>query len=177
MRIGLAIAAVYVAAIVTANIVTATQTPWSFDALGQHWVVTWGTWFIAATFVLRDLVQLRLGRAAAYAAVGAALLANVAVSFAYDDLLWVTVASALSFALAETLDTEVFTRLHGSVGRRVAVSGVLGGTLDSILFAVVGLSPLTTGIVSWEFLWTVVVAQVVVKAAVSAAVGLAWRDR
>lgn len=159
----------YLAAIVAANVLTATQPPIEFDALGQHWVVTWGTFFIAATFVLRDAVQLAFGRSVAYATIAVALAVNVALSLHYGDLMWIVVGSAVAFAVSETLDTEVFTRMGGGVGRRVAVSGIVGGTVDSILFAVLALSPLTTGIVPWEFLWTTVVAQVVVKGAVSAA--------
>jgi uncharacterized PurR-regulated membrane protein YhhQ (DUF165 family) len=117
-------------------------------------------------------VQLALGRAKTYAAIAVALGINVALSRHYNDLMWITVASAAAFALSETLDTEVFTRLHGSLGKRIAVSGVLGGTLDSAVFAVIGLSPLTTGIVPWEFLWTTIVAQVVIKCAMNIIVAL-----
>lgn len=157
----------YIAAIVIANIVTASEAPLTFDWLGQHWVVTWGTFLIAATFFLRDAVQLAVGRRGAYAAIAVALIANLVLSRVYADLAWITAASCLAFALSETLDTEVFTRLRGNLAKRVAISGVLGGTLDSAVFAIVGLSPLTTGIVPWEFLWTTVVAQVVVKCGAS----------
>jgi uncharacterized PurR-regulated membrane protein YhhQ (DUF165 family) len=135
----------YISAIVVANLLTANKAPLMFDWLGQHWVVTWGTFFVGATFFLRDGVQLALGRAKTYAAIAVALGINVALSRHYNDLMWITVASAAAFALSETLDTEVFTRLDGSLGKRIAVSGVLGGTLDSAVFAVIGLSPLTTG--------------------------------
>lgn len=159
----------YLAAIVVANVLTATKVPIEFDALGQTWVVTWGTFFIAATFVLRDAVQLAFGRAVAYGTIAVALAINVALSLHYDNLMWIVVGSAVAFAVSETIDTEVFTRLSGSIARRIAVSGVIGGTIDSILFAVIALSPLTTGIVPWEFLWTTIVAQVVVKSVVNAA--------
>lgn len=169
--------AAYIAAVVIANIVTANWLPIQFDWLGQHWVVTWGTFFIAATFVLRDAVQVTFGRRTAYAAIGVALATNAAMSMHYNNLAWVVASSCLAFAISESLDTEVFTRLRGSLGKRVAVSGLFGGTLDSIVFAVVGLSPLTTGIVPWEFLWTTIVAQVVVKVAVSAIAGISVARR
>ena len=164
----------YLAAIVTANVVTATQPPITFDWLGQFWVVTWGTFAIAATFLLRDAVQVAFGRSAAYATIGLALGLNAALSLHYGDLAWITAGSVIAFALSETLDTEVFTRWRGSISSRVAISGVLGGTLDSVVFAVVALSPLTTGIVPWEFLWTTIVAQVVVKSAVNLVGALAF---
>jgi uncharacterized PurR-regulated membrane protein YhhQ (DUF165 family) len=166
MRLGLAVA-LLLGCIVAANVLTANEPPLTFDWLGQTWVVTWGTFFIAATFVLRDAIQLEAGRRAAYAVIGGALALNVALSLHYDDLLWVTVGSAVAFAISESLDTEVFSRLRASVPKRVAVSGVVGGTVDSVAFALIALSPLTTGIVPWEFLWTTVVAQVVIKCAAS----------
>lgn len=166
----------YLATIVVANIVTATQAPIEFDWLGQHWLVTWGTFAIAATFFLRDAVQLAYGRTVAYVTIGVALVLNAAMSLHYDDLAWITAGSVLALAISETTDTETFTRWRGSLRSRVALSGVVGGTLDSVVFAVVALSPLTTGIVPWEFLWTTVVAQVVVKCGVNlAAAALAGR--
>lgn len=157
----------YLAAVVVANVVTATEPPLMFDWLGQMWVVPWGTFFIAATFVLRDVIQLAAGRKAAYVLIGVALAINAALSLHYADLLWITVGSAAAFAISESLDTELFTRLYGSVPKRVAVSGVVGGTIDSVVFALLALSPLTTGIVPWQFLWTAVVAQVAIKCVVS----------
>lgn len=157
----------YLAAVVVANVLTATQAPIEFDSLGQHWVVTWGTFAIAATFFLRDAVQVAYGRRVAYLTIGAALTLNALLSIHYDDLVWITVGSVVALAISETVDTEVFTRWRGSLRARVAISGVIGGTLDSIAFAVIALSPLTTGIVPWEFLWTNIVAQVVVKATVN----------
>lgn len=156
----------YIAAIAAANFATANWAPLTFEWLGQFWVVTWGTFFIAATFFLRDTVQLKYGRRVAYYALAGALAVNVVLSFFYGDLIWVTVGSAAAFLVSETLDTEVFTRYHASLRKRVLLSGVLGGTIDSAVFAVIGLSPLTTGIVPWEFLWTSIVAQVVVKCGV-----------
>jgi uncharacterized PurR-regulated membrane protein YhhQ (DUF165 family) len=169
---GLIALPVYVLAIVVANVVTANVVPLQFDWLGQHWVVTWGTFLVALTFFLRDAVQLAFGRLVAYGAIAVALLANLAMSTHYDDLMWVVVASCAAFALSETLDTEVFTRMQRGLGERIALSGVAGGTLDSVVFAIIGLSPLTTGIVPWEFLWTTVVAQVVVKCSINVLVAL-----
>jgi uncharacterized PurR-regulated membrane protein YhhQ (DUF165 family) len=60
-------ALLYVAAVATANVVTARTVPADIGPF----LVTWGTWIVGATFVLRDLVQLQLGRRGAYAAIGA----------------------------------------------------------------------------------------------------------
>lgn len=162
----------YIAAIIIANVLTANQIPIEFQFLGQTWIVTWGTFFIAATFFLRDAVQVLMGRTAAYMAIAVALAANIVLSVHYDNLLWITIGSALAFATSETLDTEIFTRLRERLAARVAFSGVAGGTVDSIIFALVGLSPLTTGLVPWEFLWTTVVAQVVVKSVANVLVAI-----
>lgn len=171
-KAGIAIVPAYIAAIVVANIVTANETPIMFDWLGQRWVVTWGTFFIAATFFLRDGVQLAFGRRGAYLAIAVALLANLAMSSHYENLAWIVAASCIAFGLSETLDTEVFTRLRGRLAKRVAISGVFGGTLDSVVFALIGLSPLTTNIVPWEFLWTTILAQVVIKCAANVMIAL-----
>lgn len=167
----------FVAAVALANYLTANYAPLTFDWLGQVWIITWGTWMIAATFFLRDAVQVRYGRRTAYAAIGVALVVNVAMSVLYDDLLWVTIGSASAFIVSEALDTEIFTRLHDRLAARIAVSGIVAGTIDSAVFAVVGLSPLTTNIVPWQYLWTTIVAQVVVKTVVQlvAAVPVARR--
>ena len=149
-----------------ANYLTANYAPLTFDWLGQVWIITWGTWMIAATFFLRDAVQVKHGRRTAYLAIAGALAVNVAMSLYYGDLFWITAGSALAFIVSETLDTEIFTRLRERLVARIAVSGIVAGTIDSAVFAVVGLSPLTTGIVPWQYLWTTIVAQVVVKCGV-----------
>lgn len=149
----------YIAVIVAANIVTASTTP----ADVGPFLVTWGTWFIGATFILRDFVQLAAGRAVAYAAIAAAMIASAITSMALGDLFWITVGSVVAFAIAESTDTEIFTRLKTRLSSRVAISGVVGGTLDSIAFALVGLSPLTTGIVPWHALPNVILGQIIVK--------------
>lgn len=156
----------FVASVALANYLTANYAPLTFDWLGQVWVITWGTWMIAATFFLRDAVQVKYGRSTAYTAIGLALAVNVAMSLVYDDLFWITVGSATAFVVSECLDTEIFTRLHERLAARIAISGIVAGTVDSAIFAVIGLSPLTTGIVPWEYLWTTIVAQVVVKCGV-----------
>jgi uncharacterized PurR-regulated membrane protein YhhQ (DUF165 family) len=161
----------YIAAIVAANVTTAHTAPLMIGAFA----VTNGTWFIAATFPLRDAVQLHAGRRASYAAIGVALGASAATSSALGDTLAITAASALAFAVSESIDTETFTRLRCRLSRRVLISGMISAPIDSVLFAVVGLSPLGAGFVAWSDLWRVIAAQIVAKSIVQAVVAPAAR--
>lgn len=152
----------YIGSIVAANVLTAHTAPLVIGAF----IVTAGTWFIAATFPLRDAVQLHTSRAWSYVAILTALGASALTSWRLGDTLAITGASALAFAVSETLDTEAFTRMRGSLARRVAFSGLVSVPADSILFAVVGLSPIGANFVAWADLWRVVVAQIVAKSVV-----------
>jgi uncharacterized PurR-regulated membrane protein YhhQ (DUF165 family) len=152
-------AVAYVATIIAANWVTAKYPPWFVGGVA----ITAGTWLIGPAFVLRDVVQLAYNRRTAYLLIVVALAANFAMSRHYADLAWITFASTCAFAISAVVDTEAFTRLRARLPQRVAVSGIGAGLLDSIVFVVVGLSPLTTGIVAWGDVWRVVVAQVIVK--------------
>lgn len=152
----------YIAVFAAASIVTAHTVPADIGPF----LVTWGTWIIGFTFVLRDLVQLAYGRAVAYACIAAALVVATITSWALGDTLAIVAASALAIGVSETLDTEVFTRLKARIPTRVATSGIVGGTLDSALFVIVGLSPLTSGIVPWELVPNVILGQVLAKGAV-----------
>lgn len=154
------LAVLYVAAIVAANVITAKTQPL---AVGTF-LIPWGTWLVATTFFLRDGIQLRRGRAFAYACIGVALLGSLVACWALDLTLAVTVGSAAAFAVSETLDTEVFTRLPGNVPLRVAVSGVVGGLFDSTVFVVIALSPLWSGILTWDQVPHAVFGTFVVKA-------------
>lgn len=158
----------YIASVVAANVITANTAPLEVEVLNTLFIVTWGTWFIGFTFFLRDAVQVRYGRATAYKAIGAALLFSVAFSLWNADVLWITAASALAFGFSEALDTEIFTRYRSTLARRVLVSGVFGGFVDSALFVIVGLSPLTTGFVPWSAVPAAILGQWVVKSALQA---------
>jgi len=161
----------YIASIVAANVLTAHTAPLVVGAF----VVTAGTWFIAATFPLRDAVQIHTTKAFSYVAIAAALGASVLASWKLGDTLWITGASALAFAISETLDTEAFTRLKGNLGKRVLFSGLISVPFDSVIFAFVGLSPLGAGFVPYDVIWKVILAQIVAKSIVQAAVAPAAR--
>jgi len=151
----------YVACVALANIITATTTPIFFAGF----VITWGTFFAGATFVLRDLVQRGYGRGTAYAAIGAGLAVSATFSLAYHDALPIAVGSLVAFAVSESLDTEVFTRLDRPFPFRVAVSGLIGGLIDTALFVVIALSPLWSNILTWEQVPRAILGVYLVKAA------------
>lgn len=66
---------------------------------------------------------------------------------------------------------------------RVFYSGIVGGFLDSIVFVVVGLSPLGAGFIPWAAVPAAIVGQIIVKTvmqmvgAMILSQGLAYNDR
>lgn len=97
----------YLISIVAANVVTAAMAPLQLGIF----IVPMGTLLIGATFIFRDLVQNKYGRKKTYMFIGLALLLSAIVSSLLGDTLIVVMASAISFAIAETTDTEIYTRL------------------------------------------------------------------
>jgi queuosine precursor transporter len=152
----------YLLSIVIANVVTARFAPLEFGIF----IVPMGTLFVGATFIFRDLVQNKYGRKKTYFFIFLALLLSATVSFSLGDTLMIVVASALSFVIAESADTEIYTRLKLPMVWRVFYSGIVGGLLDSVVFVIVGLSPLGAGILPWEAVPAAIVGQVVVKTAI-----------
>lgn len=151
--------ALYLAAIIIANIITATVTP----ARIFGFIVPTGTWFIGLTFIFRDLVQVRYGRKVSYMSIASALVVSALMSLQLGDMLPITVASGLAFLVSETLDTEVFTRLKNSFANKVFISGVVGGAFDSSIFVIFGLSPLGAGILPWAAVLSAISGQWLIK--------------
>ena len=149
----------YLLSIVTANVVTARFAPLEF----AMFIVPMGSFFIGATFIFRDLVQNKFGRKKTYGFIFIALLMSATVSYALGDTLIIVVASALSFVVAETTDTEIYTRLKLPMAWRVFYSGIVGGLLDSVVFVIVGLSPLGAGFIPWAAVPAAIVGQIIVK--------------
>ncbi|MGM9949568.1 MAG: VUT family protein [Lysinibacillus sp.] len=149
----------YLLSIVIANVVTARFAPMQFGVF----IVPMGTLFVGATFIFRDLVQNKYGRAKTYLFIFTALMLSALVSFSLGDTLMIVVASALSFVIAETADTEIYTRLKLPMAWRVFYSGIVGGFLDSVVFVVIGLSPIGAGMLPWEAIPTAILGQVIVK--------------
>lgn len=156
--------AAYIAAVIAANLLTAHYAPADIGPF----LVTWGTWMIGATFILRDLLQRAHGRTVAYIAIATGLAASAATSRALEDPLWITAASAAAFAISETADTETYTRIRARLSTRIAASGAVAVPLDTIVFATIGLSPLTTGYVPWASMPNLILGQLLIKGALQA---------
>ncbi|TLS48950.1 VUT family protein [Paenibacillus antri] len=154
----------YLAAIVAANVVTASFAPIPIGAL----LVPAGSFLIGATFILRDFVQRAFGRRRTYAAILAALALSAATSYALGDTLLIVFASAVTFLVSETLDTETYTRLKLPMASRVFFSGLVGGFVDSALFVVIGLSPIGAGFLPWDAVGFAIAGQILVKTAMQA---------
>jgi queuosine precursor transporter len=149
----------YLVSIVTANVVTAAFAPLTMGMF----IVPMGTFLIGATFIFRDLVQNKYGRKKTYMFIGLALLVSAVVSSILGDTLNIVFASAVSFAIAETTDTEIYSRLKLPMSLRVLYSGIVGGILDSAIFVVLGLSPLGANFLPWEAVPAAILGQVIVK--------------
>ncbi|HWO95545.1 MAG TPA: VUT family protein [Bacillus sp. (in: firmicutes)] len=149
----------YLLSIVMANFVTAAFAPLHAGIF----IVPMGTLLIGATFILRDLVQNKYGRKKTYVIIGAALLLSAVASYLHGDTLLIVAASAVSFAIAETTDTEIYTRLRLPMAWRVFYSGIVGGLLDSIIFVVIALSPIGANFLPWEAVPAAIIGQVLVK--------------
>lgn len=149
----------YIVIILVANIITGIFDPINFGMF----IVPCGTFLIGVSFVLRDLVQNKYGRIKTYYFIVVALILSALFSVISGDILIITIASALAFIISETTDTEIYTRLKLPMHVRVIYSGIVGGTLDSTVFIVVGLSPLFTNIIPWEFVIYAITGQIIVK--------------
>jgi queuosine precursor transporter len=149
----------YLLSIIAANVVTAKFAPINLGVF----IVPMGTLLIGATFIFRDLVQNQIGRKKTYGLIAIALILSAIVSFLLGDTLLIVLASALSFAIAETTDTEIYTRLKLPMAWRVFYSGLVGGLLDSAIFVIIGLSPLGAGFLPWEAVPFAIAGQVIFK--------------
>lgn len=167
MRIGIIVA--YIAVIAVANVVTASFAPLHFGVI----IIPVGTFIVGVTFVLRDFVQNIIGRRATYVVISVSLIISAVTSYLLGDTLFITAASALSFAISEALDTEVYSRLKATLTKRVLYSGIIGGTADSVVFVIIGLSPLGAGFLTWSAVPAAIIGQVVVKSAMQGISALA----
>jgi queuosine precursor transporter len=154
----------YLISIIAANVVTAKFAPLTLGVF----IVPMGTLLIGATFIFRDLVQNQYGRSKTYVFIGIALLLSALVSYLLGDTLLIVLASALSFAIAETSDTEIYSRLKLPMAWRVFYSGLVGGLLDSVIFVIIGLSPIGAGFLPWEAVPFAIAGQVIFKTIIQA---------
>ena len=149
----------YLLSIVMANVLTAALPPMQFGIF----IVPMGTMLIGGTFIFRDLVQNAYGRARTYLCIAVALILSACVSFLLGDTLWIVLASVISFVIAETADTEIYSRLKLPMSWRVFYSGLVGGLFDSAIFVIMGLSPLGAGMLPWEAVPAAIIGQIIVK--------------
>ncbi|EMR07184.1 hypothetical protein C772_00829 [Bhargavaea cecembensis DSE10] len=152
----------YLISIVIANVATAALMPLEFGIF----IIPVGTLFAGATFIFRDLVQNKYGRKKTYMFIVIALVLSATVSFILGDTLAIVAASALAFIIAESADTEIYSRLKVSFVWRVFYSGIVGGILDSAVFVIVGMSPIGAGFIPWEAVPVAILSQVIAKSAV-----------
>lgn len=152
---------VYIAIITIANVITSMFQP--LILCNGYLVIPLGTFLVGITFFIRDLIQLRVGRSKVYQLVAIATLLSGLVNLTLDNSLSVTLASVVSFFVSEAIDTEVFTRVKGSVTKRIVVSGVFGGTLDSMVFILLGLSPIGSNVLTWNVVPFAIIGQTFVK--------------
>ena len=149
----------YFLTLVIANILTARFAPMDFGLF----LVPYGTLFIASSFFVRDFIQRKYGRQKTYIVIFSALAISAITSKLLGDTLWIVFASAITFVISETIDTEIYTRLKANFAKRVLISGLVGTLFDSTIFIIVGLSPIGAGFLSWQFVPMAILGQIVVK--------------
>lgn len=149
----------YITAIILANVITAKFAPLQLGLF----IIPYGSFLIGVTFILRDFVQNKYGRKNTYMLIWLALILSAISSYLLGDTLWIVFASAVSFLVSETFDTEIYSRMKTSFAKRVLFSGTIGGILDSSIFVVLGLSPLGAGLVPWDAVWMAILGQVLIK--------------
>lgn len=151
----------YLLLIAAANLLTA-----KFDPLVliDGWlIVPVGSLVAGAVFVLRDLVQEKHGKRKTYTTILCASALSAVLSVSLGDTAHVAVASVVAFFASEAADTEIFSRLRRSLAARILLSGIVGGCLDSLLFVILGLSPLGAGMIPWAAVPSAVLGQMLVK--------------
>ncbi|MFD0673855.1 VUT family protein [Cohnella sp. GCM10027633] len=163
--------ALYLLSIVAANVLTASYMPIQLGSL----LIPAGSFLIGATFVFRDLVQNAVGRRLTYATIAVAMIVSAASSSMLGDTLWIVAASAIAFLFSETTDTEIYTRLRLPMTYKVLYSGIFGGAVDSVIFVIVGLSPLGAGFLPWDLVGYAIAGQIVAKIAMQALAAIVLR--
>jgi uncharacterized PurR-regulated membrane protein YhhQ (DUF165 family) len=125
-----------------------------------------GSVFVGATFLLRDFVQLRYGKRIIYPAIVMATILSAAISWIVGDTAFIAAASVIAFLVSESMDTEIFSRMKKSLGWRVVLSGIIGGIADSVIFVVLGQSPIGAAMLTWSVVPYAILGQTVTKTVV-----------
>ena len=163
----------YLLIIAAANVLTAKFNPFVlFDGLV---IVPVGSVLVGVVFILRDMVQMKHGKKDTYITIIAALLLSAVMSVILGDTTHVATASAISFLVSETIDTEIFTKARKSIIVRVLLSGLIGGAVDSAMFVIIGLSPIGSNVLTWMQVPFAIIGQASVKMIVQiVAVAITW---
>lgn len=135
---------------------------WKAPILGP---VPSALWIVAIGFVLRDIVQVTLGRHIAWAAIGVGTLVSLMVAAPQ-----IAFASGTAFALSESFDALIFTPLadRGRFLLGVSISGWAAGFIDSAVFVRIAFG-------SFAGWWQLGVAKMIVIAFVTPITWLARR--
>lgn len=149
----------YLFTIIFSNIITAAFNPISFLGL----LIPCGSLFVGLTFILRDLCQEKYGRKNIYYLIILAMILSAIGSFFLGDSLSIVFASCISFLISESCDTEIYTRLKLPMHMRVMYSGIVGGILDSVIFVILGLSPIGAGMLTWALVPSAICGQILFK--------------
>lgn len=149
----------YLIFIILSNVLTAKIKPLEIN----NFFIPIGTFFIGFTFILRDLVQYFFNRKKTYYFIIIAMILSAITSKLLGDSLWIVFASIITFAISETTDTEIYTRLKSNQSLKVLISGIISGILDSSIFVIIGLSPIGANFIAWNFVFMAIIGQIVVK--------------
>lgn len=151
----------YILSIFAANWMTST---FGLVPIGLGLAVTAGTFAAGAALLLRDAVQVTMGKAM----VMAAIVLGIVISYVLADPM-IAVASAVAFAASEFVDFAVFTPLRTrSISRAVLTSSIVSAPIDTVLFL---------WIAGFGVTWQAVLGQFLVKTgmALLAAAWISWR--
>lgn len=163
---------IYILLIVIANLLTANIEPLNISLF----IIPCGTLFIGFTFIVRDILQKKVGHKKIYLYIFLAMLINFLMSIINKDLFYITLASMLAFIFSETIDTEIYTKFKNKCfGDRIILSGIFSSFIDSIIFVVIGLSPLTTNILSWNLIFYTIIGQYLFKLIIQIIVGIIYK--
>lgn len=154
----------YLLLITLSNLITARFNP--IVLANGIFIIPVGSFFAGAVFVLRDLVQIKHGKRKTYTMICLATILSAFTSFLIGDTVHIAISSIIAFFISELVDTEIFSRAKKSLAVRVFLSGIVGGSLDSIVFVVLGMSPLGANILRWEAVPFAILGQMLTKAIV-----------
>jgi queuosine precursor transporter len=149
----------YLVSIILANVITAKFQP----LVWGHLLIPYGSFLIGCTFIFRDFTQNQIGRLNTYKVIGVALVLSGITSLLLGDGIYIAIASSIAFLVSETVDTEIYSRVKARMEYRVLLSGVVAGALDSLIFVIVGLSPLGLGVLTWNQVVFAVIGQFIIK--------------